>query len=148
MVLSGCPTCLHIVISQVTQQLLAGKVVKKYMVVSALQVLCEVFDYSLTQLLLATSLLACVHLELVKVSIVAVSKGPPLDTGFMGMNCFRVERPVNLIMASLTDTSLCGSQRSEKRDERWSITGRTFPSRSYPEDPLGLSGIVYEMQIA
>ena len=46
------------------------------MVVSALQVLCKVFNYSLTQLLL----LACVHLELVKVSIVAVSKGPHLDT--------------------------------------------------------------------
>ena len=46
-VLSGCPTCID-VHSQVTQQLVAGKVVKNDMVVSALQVLCEVFDYSLT----------------------------------------------------------------------------------------------------
>ena len=50
------------------------------MVISAIEVLCEVLHNPLTQLLLATPLLACVDLELVKVSIVAVSKGPHLDT--------------------------------------------------------------------
>ena len=50
------------------------------MIVSPLQVLCKIFHYyPLTQLLHSASLLATVHLKLVKVAIVAVSKGPHLD---------------------------------------------------------------------
>ena len=39
----------------------------------------RVFHYSVTQLLLTTTLFACVHLEAVKVAVVAVWKGPHLD---------------------------------------------------------------------
>jgi hypothetical protein len=57
------------------------------MVVFPLQVVCEVFDNPLTQTLLAAALLASIHLELMKVSIMAVGKGPHLFTGFSGMYC-------------------------------------------------------------
>ena len=40
----------------------------------------EVFDNSLTQVLLAAALLTSVDLELVKVPVMAVSQGPHLDT--------------------------------------------------------------------
>ena len=80
------------------------------MVVFPLQGVCEVFDNPLTQVLLAAALLASVDLELVKI---AVSEGPHLDaslfTGFSGMYYFKVEQPVNLIIASSTTTSWWGS---------------------------------------
>ena len=44
-----------------------------------LQVLCEVFDNPLTQVFLATALLAGVYLKFMEISIVAIGKGPHLD---------------------------------------------------------------------
>ena len=64
-------------------QLLAReKVVKKDVVMLALEIFSEVFHYSLAEMFLSTPLLASVNLKLLKVAIVAITQHPHLDASF------------------------------------------------------------------
>ena len=57
--------------------------------------------------------------------------------GFLGMNCLRVDRLRNLIIASSTARCSPGLYTTLKRSCRYSRRGRTLPRRSYPGVPGG-----------